>query len=419
MSQALLRAVLAGAAVALVTTSFAPPAPEAPKLPVFAIATAEGKSLSVPVHELNADWTLRAGDPETRLAPGDWLSMRREGRKLPTFPTAQHLILVNGDRIPFESPRLDGETLYFKHPDLAEGKESRVRLTAVSVVWLAAPDTAEHSDQYLRRLAKGSRARDQVVLRNGDALEGVLSALTASKVEVEVDKKMVTVATEKVAAIALSTEIVTPLKPQASYARLVLLGERGNDGARLSVASATCTDGRTLEGKTLFGSNFRVPLERVAVLDVYQGRAIYLSDLKPTRFEFTPYLGEEGPVWPLVADANVAGRDLRLAGSTYDKGLGLHSKSRVTYNLAGAYRRFEAQVGLDDETGREGSVRVRVLADGKPLDIGADRELTARDRPISVGVSVAGVKELTLEVDFGEHGDRQDHVNWCDARLIK
>jgi hypothetical protein len=32
---------------------------------------------------------------------------------------------------------------------------------------------------------------------------------------------------------------------------------------------------------------------------------------------------------------------------------------------------------------------------------------------------VAGVKELTLEVEFGPNGDVQDVVNWVDARLVR
>ena len=81
-------------------------------------------------------------------------------------------------------------------------------------------------------------------------------------------------------------------------------------------------------------------------------------------------------------------------------------------------RRFEALVGLDDRGGREGSVRVRVLADGKPLDLGDDHELTAGDS-LSVRVDVTGAKELTLEVDFGKGGPVQDHVDWVDARFVK
>ena len=64
-------------------------------------------------------------------------------------------------------------------------------------------------------------------------------------------------------------------------------------------------------------------------------------------------------------------------------------------------------------------MRVRVLADGRPLDLGADREVTAESGPLPVGVNIDGVRELTLEVEFGRGGDVQDVVDWIDARLIK
>ena len=118
-------------------------------------------------------------------------------------------------------------------------------------------------------------------------------------------------------------------------------------------------------------------------------------------------------------DGNVAEHDLAVGGSTYDKGISLHSHGRLSYRLAGPYRRFEALVGLDDKDGRDGSVRVRVLADGKVLDLGAERELTARSGPLAISVPVEGVRELSLEVQFGALGDVQDVVDWVDARLVK
>jgi hypothetical protein len=96
----------------------------------------------------------------------------------------------------------------------------------------------------------------------------------------------------------------------------------------------------------------------------------------------------------------------------------LHSHARATYRLSGSYRRFEALVGLDDRDGAGGRVRVRVLADGKPLDLGAE-ELTAQGGPRAVSVPVSGVRELTLEVAFGQNGDVRDVVNWVDARLVR
>ena len=91
----------------------------------------------------------------------------------------------------------------------------------------------------------------------------------------------------------------------------------------------------------------------------------------------------------------------------------------MTYAVPAGCRRFEALVGLDDRTGRKGSVRVRVLADGKECDLGLKGDLTHRTGPVRVRADVGGAKELTLAVDFGAGGDVGDHVNWADARFIK
>src|SRR5262249_32861914 len=153
--------------------------------------------------------------------------------------------------------------------------------------------------------------------------------------------------------------------------------------ARLSLASARA-DAVSLTGQTLFGAAVTVPLAQITALDLYQGRAVYLSDSKPRRYEFTPFLGSLQ--LPYVTDGSVrvgslAGGDLCLGGATYDKGLGMHAASRLTYELAGGYRRLEALVGLDDRTGRAGSARVQVLVDGRPRPLGWDGELTFKGGP--------------------------------------
>src|SRR5262249_19710592 len=159
-----------------------------------------------------------------------------------------------------------------------------------------------------------------------------------------------------------------------------------------------------------YGSSLKIPLQRLAALDLYQGRAVHLADLKPARYEFFPYLDYR---WPLVHDASVVGKDLRIEASTYARGLGLHSHSRVTYNLSGAYKRFEALVGLDPKTGRQGTARITVRADGKALELGS-AELSERQPLLAINVGVPGVKELVLEVLFGKRGDIQAHVNWVE-----
>jgi hypothetical protein len=397
-------------------------ADEAADGPPFVARTAAGSAVRGPLRQLGADWSVRLGEGEgTRAAGGELLTVRRAGLALPPLPTGEHLVLVNGDRIPvngdrIRSPRLAGERLHFLHPDLAGGKETSVPLAAVAVFWRMGPDKDADPEKLRRSLVRRSRNRDTVLLRNGDVLEGVLNGLDGTEVAVEVDKKPVAVKINQVAAVALSSDLADALRPKGAYARLVLTEAGGSPGGRLSLSSATCTDGATLKGVTVFGASVRVPLARVAALDLYQGAAVYLSDLKPSKYEYLPYLDDYRP-W--VADGNAAGGDLRLGGSTYDKGLGMHSHSRLTWDLAGGYRRFEALVGLDDRDGRKGSVRVKVLADGKALDLGADKELTAQSGPLPVSVKVEGIKELTLEVEFGANGNVQDVVNWADARLVQ
>ncbi len=367
-----------------------------PTSPVFVFQTADGKSLTGPRRQI--------GD--------DLVALRRADLAMPAFPGGEQLLFANGDRLAAHVIALAGERLEVRlPPELGGNRPVTLPLSAVSVVWLASPDDADDPAGLRRRLVTGRRSRDRVLLRNGDVLEGVFDGLDEKAVQVEVEQKPVSVARSKVAAVALSTELAEGLKPRGPYARLVLAS-----GSRVSLDRASCDGSTALAGTTLFGAPVRVPPDQVAALYLYQGRAVYLSDLKPRRVEQTKYLDV---TWPVVADGSVAGRDLRLAGGTYDKGLGLHSGTRVTYDLAGGYRRFEALVGLDEQTGRRGSVRLRVLADGKPLEIGWDRELTARDGAVPVRADIQGARELTLAVEFGRGGDVQDHVDWVDARLIK
>ncbi len=254
-----------------------------------------------------------------------------------------------------------------------------------------------------------------VLLKNGDALEGVLTALDAAGVTIEVDRRPVTVDLNRTAAVALSSDLTEAPKPKGVYARLVLDAPATRStalGCRCPRPAATA--GRS-PGPRCSAPRSACRWRKSPPSTSIGGKAVYLSELKPSRYEYFPYLDER---WEWSRDADVTGLDLRLGGSTYDRGVGLHSHGRLSYAVPKDCRRFDALVGLDDRTGREGSVRVRVLADGKPLDLGGDRELTA-GAPLFVGVDVAGAKELTLEVDFGEGGPVQDHVDWVDARFVK
>ncbi len=383
----------------------------------FALALADGTTATGPLLDIGAQWAVHLGGaPDIRAAGEQVLGLRRTGVPRPAMPRGPQVIFANGDRLPAQVLKLGGDRLRVR-ADLGQNAEVLLPLSTLAVIWVAAPDQEDYPEAWLRQLLAGKRTKDVVYLRNGDRIDGLLTGLEEQgRLRVKAGKKEVQVAFDKVAAVALNTTLMRAPRPKGIYGKLVLA-----NGGRLSLAEARA-DGQTLTGKTVFGSAVAVPMERVMALDLYQGRAVYLSDLKPKSYEMAPYLGVR---WHYVPDGSVlssngpTGGDLHLRGGVYDKGIGMHSPSRLTFDLGGRYRRFEALVGLDDETGRLGSARARVLVDGKPHEVAGGEELTAQSGPRPIRVDVTGAKELTLVVDTARFADIQGHVNWVDARLVR
>jgi hypothetical protein len=91
---------------------------------------------------------------------------------------------------------------------------------------------------------------------------------------------------------------------------------------------------------------------------------VYLSDLTPVETPINGY----GPYERDRANGDQGAGDgppLRLRGTTYAKGLGVHARSVLVYNLGGFCDRFRAVVGIDDYvpiTITAASVTFRVLA---------------------------------------------------------
>ncbi|MCE9544380.1 MAG: NPCBM/NEW2 domain-containing protein, partial [Planctomycetia bacterium] len=144
----------------------------------------------------------------------------------------------------------------------------------------------------------------------------------------------------------------------------------------------------------------------------------YLSDLEAAGFRHTPYLSLS---WPYHRDRNVQGGQLRSGGRAYLKGLGLHSTSLISYTLPKAYRRLDAEIGIDDETAQRGSAIFRVYVDSGDGQWQRRYEspiVRGGRPPIPISVDLKGAKRIGLLVDFADRGDELDHADWLDARLV-
>ncbi len=85
------------------------------------------------------------------------------------------------------------------------------------------------------------------------------------------------------------------------------------------------------------------------------GKMTYLSDLNPSKVEETPFFGHRLP-WR--RDVNLLGEPLKMKGQTYERGVAVHSRCVLTYDLNGRYSTFEALVGFDDASQRPGPRRL-------------------------------------------------------------
>jgi hypothetical protein len=83
--------------------------------------------------------------------------------------------------------------------------------------------------------------------------------------------------------------------------------------------------------------------------------------------------------------------------------------------LNGGCSTFQAEVGVDDEVGPNGTVVFQVWADGVQLfDSGV---MTGSAATQSISVSVAGRTQLDLVVTDSGDGNAYDHADWANARV--
>jgi hypothetical protein len=155
---------------------------------------------------------------------------------------------------------------------------------------------------------------------------------------------------------------------------------------------------------------------RVTVTGGTQQQTTYLSDLTPTGTPINGWGPYEKDHSNGEANPNDGG-PIRIAGVTYTKGLGVHAYSELHYNLNRAQDRFQANVGVDDETGGGGSVRFLVYGDNVLLyDSGVMRGGQAAK---AIDVAVVNVADLKLVANDSGDNVFDDHGDWGNARVVK
>jgi hypothetical protein len=335
----------------------------------------------------------------------------------------------------------------------------------------APPGDGLGRDLLIDRIASATGQSDRLLLANGDQLSGSVLAIQDGKIRMRTPAGRVEVVeVRRTTAVIfnplLKSRVESPesrvesaesASPLSTFHQLsAWVGFR--DGSRL-LARGLVLDDKSAAVTIAGGFTWKSPADGLVALQPLGGQVNYLSDL-PAKYRYTPYLSwrEEGggirdwgleeddktptaraqnpapnpqsPIhnpqspaprsalaWPYRADRSVSGGLLRAGGRLYLKGLGVHSAAQLTYALDKPYRRFQAALAIDDETGGRGSVVFRVAVDDQvrytsPIVRGGQT-------PLPISVDVTGAKRLDLFVDFADRADELDHADWLDARLVR
>ena len=116
------------------------------------------------------------------------------------------------------------------------------------------------------------------------------------------------------------------------------------------------------------------------------------------------------------ANQSVDGHSLSIGGKKFEHGVGTHSTSTFRIALGRKGESFTAQVGVDDEVGKKGSVVFRVSGDGKTLwESGV---LRGGDAAKTASANLQGIKTLVLSVADAGDGMSYDHADWADAKIV-
>lgn len=260
--------------------------------------------------------------------------------------------------------------------------------------------------KFEEQMREDAAAEDTVVVGRGEdaiVLRGVVKRIEPTRLIFNWNNKDTPLPWERLAGVRMAKPT-----PRGASCLVVL---RNGDALAGRVASA---DGQSLTLRSGALREVNLDWAQVESVDWRSDKLVYLSALKPARYEQQPMFGRE---WPYQFDRSFSTAGIHVGAREFPRGVVMHSRSRLTFDLGRNFDKFAATAGIVDEMKQRGCVAMRVLGDGRVL--WEARGIRGGQPPRDVAVSVRGVEELALEVDYDDDLDLSDQAAWAAARLIR
>jgi hypothetical protein len=396
-------------------------------------------ALAARLASIDAEWNIsfRAGD-KLRVVSAKDLAYWGRYRDVESGP---QIVLNDGSLIRADVLQLDAKSLILGDATgLGRGlwDESMLPRSAVHAVLYQPPASTVERDKLFAKLAADRGTEDRLLLVGDESVSGVLVAGPPDGRFLPESAKPgqgvfqwsrpgqaepLSIPAAKVVAIEFGS---LNLPSRTDGPQSVWLGLR--DGSLVQAAAIRAQNDKLTIRLVAGGepvtslANHADPdatfWDEVTFLQPSGPRVVWLSDLKTLGYKHIPFLSID---WPYETDRSVIGSRLRSGGAVFPKGLGMHTTSRLAYDVAG-FRKFEAEIALDESAGRRGSVIFKVLLQdsaGAWTPAYESPVIRGGEAPTPISIELKGAPRLALIVEFADRGDELDHANWLQARLLK
>jgi hypothetical protein len=330
---------------------------------------------------------------------------------------ATYLQLVDGSQLVGKDYRVANRVAQLQ----VGGRTTELETRNIRSVRFHAP--AQALDDQWNEMVVGQSQGDVIVLRRSDTaldkLEGVFHDVTGEAVEFAYEDERIPVKRGRLEGMIY----FHPVDRQLPNPVCIVHEASGSHWRARSVDWQQ----DQLVVTTASGVRVEIPWNDITRLDFSQGNVVQLSDLTYDLVVCEPFYASRLPqesirqTYGPRRNGSFSGDSLWLTDAEgvvqkFDQGLSLHSRTELVFRLTEPYRRLTAVVGIDSRPRQRGNLVLVIAGDNTEL---FRRTISGQDAPLNLDLDITGVRRLRILVDYGDSLDVADHLNLCNARLIK
>lgn len=111
------------------------------------------------------------------------------------------------------------------------------------------------------------------------------------------------------------------------------------------------------------------------------------------------------------------GNPLRIGGVNYKTGIGTHANGSIRLQLFKKAKRISGAAGVDDEVGKKGSVKFRIIDTATQKVLWESVTLKGGDPAVKFDVNLQNMDGIMLQCHDANDGNTFDHADWADVKI--